>query len=85
MVLDLYFLYPTDYSIIQSHKSKRTSKLFFSGVATPVSLKGACNTASSGSAYPSPVSSDGGGTFPQELIYNFSILCRLSAKLSINS
>ena len=45
----------------------------FSGVATPVSLKGACNTASSGSACPSPVSSDGGGTFPQELIDNFAL------------
>ena len=45
----------------------------FSGVATPVSLKGACNTASSGSACPSQVSSDGGGTFPQELIDNFAL------------
>ena len=57
----------------------------FSGVATPVSLKGACNTASSGSACPSPVSSDSGGTFPQELIDNFALNLYIKNKLSINS
>jgi hypothetical protein len=59
--------------------------LFFSGVATPVSLKRACNTASSGSAFPSPVSSDGGGTFPQELIDNFALNLNRVDILSINS
>ena len=68
------------------YKRKAVKNVFiFSGVATPVSLKGACKTASSGSVCPSPVSSDGDGTFHKELIDNFFIMCRLSAKLSINS
>ena len=69
------------------YTAKRCKKdvFIFSGVATPVSLKGACNTASSGSACPSPVSSDSGGTFPQELIDNFALNLYIKNKLSINS
>ena len=48
-------------------------------------MKRACNTASSGSACPSPVSSDGGYTFPWELIDNFALNLHIMKKLSINS